>query len=162
MSHENVGEFQLGGVDLPTGRKSFGVMVSGVPVGDAEYVSHMMKTKTSKVVRQIKNITNRLQLNSCQNLFALLVQCLHQKLQFWMKTMAPEVLEKHLNKAFRSRDAGGCTPGYFPSDGSLPPVQEVVVVKKARRCDDKVSVGRVARSICGRHLSVCAVVHTVS
>ena len=122
MAQENAGEFQMGCVSLPSGRKTYGVMVSGVPLGDAKYVSHVMKMKTSKVVSQIKKTTKRLQRNSCQNLFALLVQCLHQKLQFWMQTMAPAVLEKHLKRFDRVvlSAVRRCTGQKFVSDGSLP------------------------------------------
>ena len=162
MAHENVGEFQMGTVTLTTWRKSFGIMVSGVPVGDAEYVSHMMKIKTNKVVSQIKNITNRLQPNSCQNLFALLVQCLHQKLQFWMQTMAPEVLEKHLKRfdCVMLAAVRRATGQPFPSNGSLP--------YKRLRLPRKFGGGMIrstwdvsrAAYVEG-HLSVRAVVHTV-
>ena len=53
MARENEGEFQWGCVSLPSGgRKTYGVMASGVPVGDAKYVSRVMQMKTSEVVSQ--------------------------------------------------------------------------------------------------------------
>ena len=76
---------------------TYGVKVSGVPFGDRAYVHEKMREKVSKVVSQIKNTTKRLQ-HCCQNLFALLVQCLSSKLQFWMMCMRPEVLERHLKR----------------------------------------------------------------
>ena len=79
QSHE-VEDFEMGCVSLAKGGKAYGVMMSGVPFGDPKFVTHVMKKKTDKVVSQVKKTTKRLQLYSCQNLFALLVQCLHQKL----------------------------------------------------------------------------------
>ena len=76
QAHDGSG-FTLGTVKLACGRRAYGVKVSGVPFGDGDYVKHCMKQKVNVVVSQIKNITKRLQQHSAQNLFALLVQCLH-------------------------------------------------------------------------------------
>ena len=91
-------EFKLGVVTLANGRKAYGVKISGVPFGDANYVKQCLKVKVGEVVSQVKSTTKRLQRHSAQNLFALLVQCLHSKLQFWLQCMRPEQLDSHLIK----------------------------------------------------------------
>ena len=89
-------EFELAYDRLQSGHRAFGVMVSGVPFGDNAFVQHRMKRKVGTIVSQIKKTTKRLQSVSCQNLFALLVQCLNCKLQFWLQCMPGRQIKEHL------------------------------------------------------------------
>ena len=91
-------EFKLGAITLSDGRRAHGVKISGVPFGDEDYVKQCLKVKVDEVASQIKKTTRRLQRHSVQNLFALLVQCMHSKMQFWLQCMRPEQLDKHLAK----------------------------------------------------------------
>ena len=94
----NPSEFDMAKIKLDNGHTSYGVKVSGVPFGDKAYVQHMMRAKVAKVVSLIKKTTKRLQQDAAQNLYALLVQCMQCKLQFWMQCLPPDVLKQHLRK----------------------------------------------------------------
>ena len=91
-------QFKVGSVVKPDGAGALGVMISGVPFGDADYVQHVMKKKVDVVVSQIKSTTSRLQHVCVQNLYALLVQCLNTKIQFWLQCMRPAQLRRHLHR----------------------------------------------------------------
>ena len=65
--------FDLAFVNLQSVHKVYGVMVSGVPIGDSVFVHQRMKIKVDTVVSQLKKTCNKLQLVSSQNLFTLLV-----------------------------------------------------------------------------------------
>ena len=91
-------QFRVGSVRQSNGKEAFGVMVSGVPFGDDEYVQEKMMRKVDKVVSQIQSTTKRLRLRSCQNLYALLVQCLNTKIQFWLQCMRPQLIRHHLHR----------------------------------------------------------------
>ena len=97
MQQQSETRFKMGTQTMVGGRTYYGVKVSGVPFGDDIYVQHMLKKKTGEVVSQIKATTKRLRLE-CQNLYALLVQCMHSKMQFWMQCMSPKVLSTHLKR----------------------------------------------------------------
>ena len=123
LAQHGITDFAMGFVRLPnTGRKAYGVKVSGVPFGDGDYVKHCLKVKVNEVVSQIKDTVKRLQHHSCQNLYALLVQCLHSKLQFWLQCMRPEVLDAHLGRFDKVMLSAVrvATGQKFAKDGSLP------------------------------------------
>ena len=75
-------EFKQGVMTLPDGEQTYGMKVSGVPFGDDKYVGRRMQDKVETVVSQISVMATRLQHDSKQNLYALLVQCLNTKIQF--------------------------------------------------------------------------------
>ena len=95
---DNPSQFKLASVKLPSGHKTYGVKVSGVPFGDMAYVNFMMAKKVDSVVSLIKKSTKKLQQTSAQNLFALLVQCMNCRMQFWLTCMDPVALKPHLRK----------------------------------------------------------------
>ena len=72
------------------GHTCYVVKVSGISFGNDNYVQHMLKKNTGEVVSQIKATTKWLRLE-CQNLYVLLVQFMHSKIQFWMQCMSPKV-----------------------------------------------------------------------
>ena len=57
-----------------------------------------MTVKASEIVSQIVKTTNRLRLGAKQNLYALTVQCLNTKIQFWMQCMHPDVILPQLKR----------------------------------------------------------------
>jgi hypothetical protein len=91
MAARGLGAGGLDGMEVP-----MGVMVSGVPVGDAEYVACKMACKVSEAVSEIQQTILSLRHVSAQNLFALTAYCLSTKMQYWMQVMPVEVLRPHL------------------------------------------------------------------
>ena len=90
--------FRLAHVQLESGRRAYGVMLSGVPFGDPDYVRNRMTAKASEIVSQIVKTTTRLRLGAKQNLYALTIQCLNTKVQFWMQCMHPDVIQTQLKR----------------------------------------------------------------
>ena len=62
LSHPDC-QFSMTSLQLSSGRHTYGVMVSGVPVGDSDSVRQKMAVKTSKIiVSQIEKTVGRLRL----------------------------------------------------------------------------------------------------
>jgi hypothetical protein len=72
--------------------EGFGFVVGGVPVGDEEFVSGSLNSKTVEIEEGIKKITKTLQTISPQGLMAMCTYCIQPLLQYWMQTLHPDVV----------------------------------------------------------------------
>ena len=88
-------QYTIGGLEDGTG---FGIMTSGLPLGDAAFVQARLKAKVDKICEGIHTITTTLQSVSTQSLYAMLVLCCHPQLTYEMRTIPPGTLEGHLNR----------------------------------------------------------------
>ena len=133
-----------------------------VPFGDKAYVRQKMSDKVGVIVRQLKKTSNRLRRISCQNLYALLVQCLNAKIQFWMQFMQPEVLMPQCDiSTMRYCKSQGLLqvnplPGNAKTSNHSP-----ALAQTSPRWDVAFSVRRGTCGIPGGHMSVCAFLHGV-
>ena len=91
--------FQLGAVPGWIRGPGRGVVVSGVPVGDAHFIEFHVQAKVIAVLRQTTKIESSLRHVSPQNLYALLVYCANTRVQYMSQCLHP-ARTRHAFKRF--------------------------------------------------------------
>ena len=96
-------EFQLGCLkscvhtDVSWG-EGIGLVVSGCPIGDDEFVSQSLAKGVTKMVAKIDKIASQLQNWSTQGLFAVAASCLQPLAQHLMQVLPPTVTQFHIDR----------------------------------------------------------------
>ena len=78
--------------------EGFGVMTSGLPMGDERYVQHQLRRKVDTVCEGIQTITSSLRSVSNQALYAMLVYCCYPQMTYEMRTLNPNIVRRHLER----------------------------------------------------------------
>lgn len=83
-------DFPVGSEKFPDGSKGFGVMVSGVPVGDAACIKGKLTLKVSEATSKVTTVNSKLRDAHIQSLFAVLRFALAPLLDYWLQHCYPE------------------------------------------------------------------------
>ena len=68
---------------------AFGIIVSGVPIGDERFVSHHLVCKAEETVSTVKTIREKLPDRHLQALWSMTYHCLQHKFQYFIQHVNP-------------------------------------------------------------------------
>ena len=116
---------------FPLGRASFGdiegygIIVSGIPVGDEAYVQAKLGAKADEAVSKIETVTTKLRDVHLQSLFTALYYGLSPLFDFWLQHCYPEDTSEHAQQIDVALliTLRACIPGIRP--GSSVTMQRV-------------------------------------
>ena len=70
-----------------------GVVVSGIPIGEARFVTHHLSSKVEEMVSMITEICTKLRGRHLQALWAVMYHCLQSKFHYWVQHCPPAVVQ---------------------------------------------------------------------
>ena len=82
----------VGEVTLQDGVVARGITISGVPVGEARYVTSQLACKVEDMVSIIQIVSTKLRDRHSQALWSVVYHCLQSKFQYWIQHCTPDVV----------------------------------------------------------------------
>ena len=86
-------QMPVGGLVLPDGSFTRGVIVSGIPLGDDAFVTAALTDKVEDSLSKVSAISSKLQARHLQSLYAVTTYCLQPLFHFWLQHCYPEQVQ---------------------------------------------------------------------